>query len=145
MPRRAARVVVIDPGGRTLLLKGHDPARPQDDAFWFVPGGGIDEGESDEQAARRELNEEVGIAVVELGPVRHRRQASFVFDGVDYEQTEVYFVAQVDTFVPDSSGWTELERRCMLGFRWWSVEELRRTADIVFPEGLADLLSSWTS
>lgn len=141
MPRRAARVIVVDREGRTLLLQGRDPARPQDAPFWFVPGGGVEPGESDEEAARRELGEEVGIDAPDLGPVCHRRTASFVFDGVPYEQTEVYFLLRVEPFVPERSGWTELEQRAIVGFRWWSPDDLRRTTETVFPEGLADLLS----
>ena len=37
-------------------------------------------------------------------------------------------------------GWTDLERRSVVGCRWWSVSELRSTTETVYPLGLADLL-----
>ena len=52
-PRRAGRVLVIDPAGRVLLLQGFDPAVPAH-RFWFTIGGGADPGESLAQAAARE-------------------------------------------------------------------------------------------
>ncbi|MET0424419.1 MAG: NUDIX domain-containing protein, partial [Actinoplanes sp.] len=43
--RRAARVLIVDPAGRTLLLHGGDPARPEQ-RWWFTPGGGLEQGET---------------------------------------------------------------------------------------------------
>src|ERR1700757_2922183 len=54
----AAGIAYFDPDGNVLLLK----RSPDSDhaGEWCMPGGGIDEGETAEQAARRESGEEIG-------------------------------------------------------------------------------------
>jgi TDG/mug DNA glycosylase family protein len=61
--RETVRAAVVDERGRTLLLRyGDDYGQ-----WWTTPGGGREEGESDEQTLRRELEEEVGLVDFELG------------------------------------------------------------------------------
>jgi hypothetical protein len=50
-------------------------------------------------------------------------------------------VAHVDAFEPTTTGWTELERRALLGLRWWTVDDLRATDETVYPATLADLVA----
>jgi 8-oxo-dGTP pyrophosphatase MutT (NUDIX family) len=139
--RRAARVIITDPAGRVLLFRGSDPARPQDGQWWFTPGGGIEPGESIEQAARREVLEETGYELpAELGPVVLERIARFSFDGRDYEQTEYFFRATVAGHAIDDSGWTDTERRTLQTHRWWSGDELTAAKDTIHPQRLAELL-----
>lgn len=57
IPRPAARVVLLDTDDRVLLIRSKWDGR----SLWFTPGGRIEEGESPEEAARRELHEETGI------------------------------------------------------------------------------------
>lgn len=59
-PHQAAGVVVADERGRILLVQQW--RHPVQKLMWSVPAGGIDEGETPEQAARRELREETGHA-----------------------------------------------------------------------------------
>lgn len=82
--RRAARVLVIDARERLLLVRGGDPARPQH-PIWHTPGGGVEPGERDEVAARRELVEEIGLQPSAMGPHVWNRSARFSFDGCLYD------------------------------------------------------------
>ena len=58
---------MVDDRARVLLLRGRDPADPSAGRWWFTPGGGVDPGETVEQAARREIAEETGLVAADLG------------------------------------------------------------------------------
>lgn len=84
---RAAGILFLTRDGRVLLCR-----RVDDGHFWSFPGGGIEAGETSEVAARREAQEEAGIAAAELTPWTRR-----VKDGVDFTT----FLARVpDSFTP---------------------------------------------
>lgn len=140
-PRLAVRVVLVDPAGRTLLFRGGDPHRPHDGTWWFTPGGGVEDGETLAGAARREVQEETGIALPGVGEPVQLRRVRFGFEGVVYDQVEHYFVARVDETQLDVSGWTDVERRVVVEHRWWTAAELRATAETYYPDNLADLLA----
>ncbi|MFF9488690.1 MULTISPECIES: NUDIX hydrolase [unclassified Streptomyces] len=137
--RRVARVVLLDPRDRILLLHGHEPDDPADD-WWFTPGGGVEGDETREQAALRELAEETGITEVELGPVLWRRRCSFPFAGRRWDQDEWYYLARTTRTATAATALTELERRSVTGARWWTYPELARAHETVYPTRLAGLL-----
>ncbi|MGW0733462.1 NUDIX hydrolase [Streptomyces sp. NPDC002851] len=143
--RRVARVVLLDPQDRILLMYGHEPENPVD-TWWFTPGGGLEGDETREQAALRELTEETGITDVELGPVLWRRICSFPFAGQRWDQDEWYYLARSATVAPTTRpatampGLTELEQRSVSGMRWWTWRELSTTHETVYPTRLAGLL-----
>jgi 8-oxo-dGTP pyrophosphatase MutT (NUDIX family) len=137
--RRVARVVLLDPADRILLMHGFDPPDPTT-TWWFTPGGGVEGTESLEAAALREVEEETGISGVELGPVLWLRTCGFRFDGRQWEQDETYFLGRTSTLDVDTSGHTDLERRSVTDLRWWTCGELLRTRETVYPIRLAGLL-----
>jgi len=139
--RSAAKVILVAADdGSVLLFRGGDPARPAVGTWWFPPGGGVEPGETVEDAARREVLEETGFEVGELGPVVARRQAEFEFNRRHVSSDESYFVVRVDRREISTDGWTELERETMEEHRWWSLAELRATSELFYPENLVALV-----
>lgn len=63
-PREAIGVVPVDDRGRILLVQQW--RHPVERLSWEIPAGGIEKGESKEEAARRELREETGYAADEV-------------------------------------------------------------------------------
>src|ERR1035437_6561938 len=109
--RPVARVLLGDEDGRLLLLFDPDPIRG---AYWYPPGGGIEPGESPEQAARRGLVEEVGLDVTDLGPV-------------------------VSPVVgPGRAG--DSVTKAVAAHRWWSLSDLRDSSERFYLEGLVAIV-----
>ena len=137
--RTCAKVLLVDPQGRVLLFSGIDRQMPEAPPVWFRRGGAND-GESLETTAIRETLEETGFEISNPGAPVFTRRFEWVFEGVPYDQDEMYFLVRVPERTPTKNLWTEVETATILGHRWWTVEELRRTSETVFPDGLADLL-----
>lgn len=141
--RRAARVLLVDDERRVLLQNCCDPA-DRGQSWWNTTGGGIDDGETPEQAAAREVLEETGLRIGEVGPVVHRRVTEFRFGGQDYRQREEYFLVRTPAFDAAPTGHSDLETQAVLGMRWWSQDELRATQERIYPEELLDVLERLT-
>ncbi|WP_327294993.1 NUDIX hydrolase [Streptomyces sp. NBC_01197] len=137
--REVARVILLDPADRVLLMHGFEPADPAR-TWWFTPGGGVEPGETHEEAALRELREETGIDAVDLGPVLWSRVCSFPFDGRRWNQDERYFLGRTTRTATAMDGLTPLEQRSVAGLRWWTSAELSATRETVYPTRLAGLL-----
>ncbi len=130
----------MDPEDRVLLFSGIDRALPDVPPEWFAVGGAVENGETIEAAAIRETAEETGLKISDPGPPIMTRRFRWVFEGVTYDQEETYFLIRTPRFSVADAGWTEVERATLVGHRWWTVDELRETSEVVYPEGLVDLL-----
>jgi 8-oxo-dGTP pyrophosphatase MutT (NUDIX family) len=141
--RRAARTLLIAEHS-VLLIKGRDPARPDAGTWWLTPGGGIDDGESLEVAAAREVLEETGLQLAPdaFGPVVATRVAEFEFDGRAFRQREWFFAVEVARFAPTVDGWDSIEQRALLDHRWWTVDELVATDEMIYPVEIAAVVQA---
>ena len=79
--RRRAGIVVVDEGRVALIRRRRDGLR-----YHLFPGGGVEAGETDEDAAIREAHEELGVRVEIV-----RLLGTVVFG----TSTQVYFEARV--------------------------------------------------
>jgi ADP-ribose pyrophosphatase YjhB (NUDIX family) len=138
VPRVAARVLLLDPSGRVLLVRFED--RVTDYAWWATPGGGVQPGESLEEAARREVREETGLGDLSLGPIVWLREFEFTWRDLRYRQTEHIFAARVDEFEPTLDGFESYELDLLPEHRWWSVDEIERSRERFGPRRLGGLL-----
>ena len=140
-PRKAGRVLVIDPAGRVLLLQVFDPAKPSS-LHWVTIGGGLDDGEGTAQAAARELWEESGIDATAdelIGPV-WQRTTEFSFAGMRYRQDEDFYILRVGEVQVSLANLDPIERATITSYSWWSREELTATTEAYFPAELPELM-----
>ena len=136
-PRPAARAMIIDNDLRLLLLKGRDSTIAYSEPWWFTVGGGIHAGETALMAIRREVFEETGRRIVDFRGTPFSRTFNFIFEGREYCQQERFYVARTTSFEPVPTHLSQVERRSIIGSRWWSLPELLRTDEIIFPSQLA--------
>ncbi|HEU0066199.1 MAG TPA: NUDIX domain-containing protein [Sphingomonas sp.] len=137
--RPAARILLVDGGGRVLLMRFAPADRPP---LWCTPGGAVDPGESYEAAARRELWEEVGLDR-DCGPQVAQRTAEFLtFEGVEVTADERYFRIDVDTLAVAAGALTAQEQRLMTGSRWFARAEVADWPETIYPADLVELLDA---
>ena len=72
---------LVDEDGHVLLFHGCDPARPDAGWWWLTPGGGIEDGETMEECARREVLEETGFVLGRTRSAGFRTAHPFLVPG----------------------------------------------------------------
>ena len=142
--RPSSRLLVIDRDKHVLLFRFVFERGPlAGKAYWATPGGGLEAGESFEDAARRELFEETGILMDDVGKaVAEREFVLQLYDGEYVNAEEHFFLVRLADQSLSRDHWTTIETEVLTEHRWWSIEELTSTSEAVFPETLVSILAS---
>ena len=110
-PPVSVAAAVIEREGRFLL--GRRPPEKRHGGLWEFPGGKLLEGESVGEAVARELREELGLEIGQVGPILFRAEdpkSSF----------EICFIAVVARGIPRALEHSELtwcDRKGLLGLK----------------------------
>ncbi len=128
---RSAGGIVIGDGGTIAMV------RAKGSTLWLFPKGHVDEGESDEDAARREIQEEAGLKNLEyigdLGTFQ-RPPGNQILSGNITEMKEIHMFlfaalpgAQLASEVPD-----EIEEATWIPYREVAAKMVGMTKDKVW-------------
>jgi 8-oxo-dGTP pyrophosphatase MutT (NUDIX family) len=148
--RDTARLLVMDPRQRLLLMRLHPAPGSIGAGLWATLGGRIEPWERVLQAARRELAEETGIVDARLGPVVWYGEQILDIAGRPWHLRESFVLARCATTAVTDAGWTPEERQAIAELRWWSLADLdAANPSAVMPPRLAahlrDLLPALTA
>jgi 8-oxo-dGTP diphosphatase len=129
--------MLFDEMGAILLIRFVVPREDGEFVFWALPGGEIEAGETEAEAAVRELKEELGIAVTVEGAA-YRDANTFLHQGEMQDNLDFLFRARCGREEPRLIGFTTDEREIMKEFRWWSEAEVEASEERIFPVNLAE-------
>jgi ADP-ribose pyrophosphatase YjhB (NUDIX family) len=142
--RRAARVILLDPDDRVLLMR-YDQG-PPNGVHWATPGGGAEPEEDYTAAAVRELAEETGWTDITLLGEVLSRGFQMQYAGRLVWQDERIYLARTDVRRRGIEGVAEMHAADgIAAWRWWTLPEMDTTTEVVWPPGLANLIRSWLS
>jgi ADP-ribose pyrophosphatase YjhB (NUDIX family) len=143
--RPTVRLLIVDDQERILLLKiedavALDPQRPDLTIYWATPGGGVEAGETFEEAGLRELWEETGMREEELGPCVWSRKRTLHFPDETVLFDERYYLLRVKTAEVVLTNMLPQEQAVYRAHRWWTLEDIETSPEVFLPHGLAELL-----
>lgn len=115
--KRGVGVYIFNDDGTKVLMAQRGPKARHEQFKWEGPGGQLDEGETYEAAAKREILEELGIQI-DLGPVIGEYDHVVDANGEAWEAKIFSATTKQTPHLP------EPDKVC--GFGWFTREEVAR-------------------
>lgn len=151
--KKIIRILLISKENKLLLMRVVDPSttgldKKPSNAFWCTIGGKIEQGETLQQAAYRELFEETGFNTddIELGPIVWCGVHQMIISGKHVELDEKFIVAHLKSDQElNQDNFTENEKNVVTHTEWLSLDEILTHQEPIFPAifktNLADIIA----
>jgi 8-oxo-dGTP pyrophosphatase MutT (NUDIX family) len=136
--RAAARLVILEPDGAIYLQLHNDV---EIGLHWAPPGGGIEAGETEIEAAVRETAEETGWTNVKVGPTLCRWEHDYTREGVPTRQSETIFLAAGPRRDLEGDLTESHQVDGILATRWWTPGALAESKALFWPPNLPELVA----
>lgn len=139
--RRAVRVL-LTASDHLLLFQDTDPGQPGT-SWWTTPGGGVDKGETDLDAAVREVHEETGRLFARhdvTGPIATRLVWHGYSDQITSQAETFFAIDCAEPFAVSTVGHTPAEQETLVGYRWWPFTELAAPTELIWPVDVLTLV-----
>jgi 8-oxo-dGTP diphosphatase len=112
-PIAGVGVIIYDSGKVLIIKRAFEPSRNR----WSIPGGAVELGEPVRDAARREVEEELGLQV-------EIRDVVDVLDNIVFERDTIrYHFVLIDFWAEKVGGSLQLNPEC-LDAQWVTADEL---------------------
>src|SRR3989344_1917040 len=118
----AALGIIINDEGQFLITLRNDPDNPRAHHKWEIPGGGVEDGETIEQAVVREVKEEIGV-VIELLPFPSISVPVAIQDPHNLERKKLTLVGFIARII---AGEIKLDFTETIDYRWVTIEEIKQ-------------------
>src|SRR3982074_645221 len=124
--------MLFDESRGIFLVRFVVPREGGEFVFWALPGGEIEPGETELEAAAREVREELGLELTVTGPV-YCDSNQFFHQGEMQDNVDFLFRGECGREEPRLVGFTADEKEIMKEVRWWSEVEVEASDERIFP------------
>lgn len=139
--RKSARAIVINNKNQMFLFQYMFDYLEDSKAIWITPGGSLEEGESFDDALKREVYEELGVQLTKECPeVYYRNPIYTLQSGEKVQSVEKFFLVALEEESFSFVHWTESEKKRMLAGKWWSEEEIEKSEDEFFTKDILRIM-----
>jgi len=135
---RPLALCIIRNGDRILVMDGYDSKK--DEVFYRILGGGVEFGETSEDALRREFQEELGTDLENVKFLKVRENI-FTFDGK--KGHEIVFIFEGDLVNKDLYSQDNLPILDSKGGHkasWQEISDFKESKSILYPDNIIEFI-----